>query len=201
MGRVGNRSMAICANCGHDISNGEAFCPSCGKPIAGIEAIRREKSSLVRQGAIVGLIGYAGLALIAGILGFFYVFGEPSQPSHPSLAGAIKDMESDLHGEQMLQGATPFLLFVAVLLMVGLVCFVIGFVRANDPGRSRLIALSSICLALSLVTLVVAFAWLNIMLLCMGWMVGWQPVLMTVGAYKMLSASLKMPKDYPDAAI
>lgn len=101
----------------------------------------------------------------------------------------------------MLQDATPFLLFVAVLLMVGLVCFVIGFVRANELGRSHLIALSSICLALSLVTLVVALAWLNIMLLCMGWMVGWQPVLMTVGAYKMLSASLKMPKDSPDAAI
>ena len=38
------------------------------------------------------------------------------------------------------------------------------------------------------------FAWMNIMLLCMGWLIGWQPILMTLGAFKMLNASLKIPK-------
>lgn len=103
-------------------------------------------------------------------------------------------MQSDLAREQMIQDAMPFLIFGALILMAGLVCFIVGLARANKLGRPGLIAISSICLATSLTTLCAVFAWMNIMLLCMGWLIGWQPILMTLGAFRMLSASLKIPK-------
>lgn len=149
----------------------------------------------MRGGAVIGLIGYAGLALLVCLFGLLSIFAEPAEPSPPkSLAGTLNEIESNVHEEQLSQGAMIIGLFIAAFLITGLVCFIIGLVRAGSMKRSHLIVLSSICLAVSSVTLVTALAWMNIFLLFFIWMVGWQPILMTVGAYKMLSASLKIPK-------
>lgn len=147
---------------------------------------------MVQNGAILGLIGYAGLILVGGLVALIYTFGEPSQPQ--GFGETLASMQSNLAVEQMIQDAMPFLIFGALILMAGLVCFIVGLARANKLGRPGLIAISSICLATSLATLVAVFAWMNIMLLCMGWLIGWQPILMTLGAFKMLNASLKIPK-------
>lgn len=180
--------MARCTNCGSETPDNAAFCPSCGKP----NPSKREGLNLVQNGAILGLIGYAGLILVGGLVALIYTFGEPSQPQ--GFGETLASMQSDLAVEQMIQDAMPFLIFGALILMAGLVCFIVGLARANKLGRPGLIAISSICLATSLATLVAVFAWMNIMLLCMGWLIGWQPILMTLGAFKMLNASLKIPK-------
>lgn len=173
--------MSKCANCGYEIPGEAVFCPSCGK------AIGRKTSSSVRRGAIIGLIGYAGLALLICLFGLLSIFAEPEQPT-------LNELKSNVHEEQLSQGAMIIGLFIAAFLITGLVCFIIGLVRADSMKRSHLIVLSIICLAVSLATLVTALAWMNIFLILFIWLVGWQPILMTVGAYKMLSASLKMPK-------
>lgn len=187
--------MSKCTNCGYEIPGEAAFCPSCGKAIADDKAMRQKTASSVRGGAVIGLIGYAGLALLVCLFGLLSIFAEPAEPSPPKgLAGTLNEIESNVHEEQLFQGAMIIGLFIAAFLITGLVCFIIGLVRAGSMKRSHLIVLSSICLAVSSVTLVTALAWMNVFLLFFIWMVGWQPILMTVGAYKMLSASLKMPK-------
>ncbi len=61
-------AMVECAECGKEVSDKAANCPSCGAPIAGIQVATQEKEHSVRSGAITGLIGAVGYPIVLGIL-------------------------------------------------------------------------------------------------------------------------------------
>lgn len=146
----------------------------------------------------MGFIGYAGLALSIGLIAVLCLFGHPSEPQPQSLAQMIDKMMADIEIEQerqqMIQDVTPYLIIFAAVLLIGLACFIICFVRAGKLSRTHSIVLSSVCLTISALALILIFGWWNFGILCMGWLLGWQPVLMTVGAAKMLKVSRRMPK-------
>ena len=92
------------------------------------------------------------------------------------------------------EGSVIVAIPIMVGFVLGLVCFAIGVVRANKLNRERSIIMSVLSLIGSLAIMIPTFAVWNVFMLCVGWVVGWGPILMTIGAVMMLKNSLKMPK-------
>lgn len=175
--------MAIikCSECGKEVSDLAAVCPSCGAPIAGVQSDKREKPHSVRSGSITGLIGSLGLLATMAVC---MAISAATPKSNADLTVSVSPAEGSV--------------IVAVPIMVGfvlgLVCFVIGVVRANKLNRKKSLILSVLSLIGSLAIMIPTFAVWNVLMLCVGWVVGWGPILMTIGAVMMLKSSLKMPK-------
>ncbi len=174
--------MAIikCTECGKEVSDMATTCPSCGAPIAGVQS-DQEKTHSVRSGAITGLIGAIGLLATLGVC---WAVSEATPKKDADLTVTVSAPE----------GAAVVALAVMLGFALGLVCFVIGTVRANKLNRKQSVVLSVLGLIGSLMIMIPTFAVWNVFMLCIGWVVGWGPILMTIGSVMMLKSSLKMPK-------
>lgn len=174
-------AMVKCAECGNMVSDKAANCPSCGAPIAGVQATKQEKEHSVRSGAITGLIGAVAYPIVLGI------------------AKAIQDNTPDNPDAYTIsvnpaEGWTIVFPAIVCGVCIGAICFVIGVAFGNRLDRTKSLILACISLIASLAVLVSVFAGINVLLVCVGWVFGWEPVLMTWGSVKMLKSSLRMPK-------
>lgn len=176
-------TMAIikCAECGKEISDKAATCPSCGAPVAGIQTTAQEKTHSVRRGAITGFIGAIALPIIYIVL----IAVSNATPKHEHEVGISV---SPAEGTVILY--LPFL----IGLVFSLACFVIGIVMANKLNRKQSIALSGVSVIASLTVLICLMAGLSALLICVGGAFGWEPILMTCGSIMMLNSSFKMPR-------
>ena len=190
-------AMVKCAECGKEVSDKATTCPSCGAPIAGVQATKQEKEFSVRQGAITGLIGCIGFLAVIAVIAVIYATGTPASTGY-SLADALADVENEIARREALEEFAAGGWVAMAPLIAGLaiapIGFVLGIALANRLGRPQSIGLSAACLVGSLAVL----AWLgifwNVTLVCMAWAIGWQPALMVYGSVKMLKSSLRMPK-------
>lgn len=156
-------------------------CPSCGAPIAGVQSDKQEKPHSVRSGSITGLIGALGLLATTAVC---MAISEATPKNNADLTVTVSPAE----------GSVIVAIPIMVGFVLGLVCFAIGVVRANKLNRERSIIMSVLSLIGSLAIMIPTFAVWNVFMLCVGWVVGWGPILMTIGAVMMLKNSLKMPK-------
>ncbi len=172
-------AMVECAECGKEVSDKAANCPSCGAPVAGIQVATQEKGHSVRSGAITGLIGAVGYPIVLGIL-MAIQDNTPDNPNTISVNPA--------------EGWTIVIPAIICGVVIGAICFVIGIAFGNKLDRTKSLILSCISLIASLAVLVSVFAGINALLMCLGWVYGWEPILMVWGSVKMLKSSLRMPK-------
>ena len=156
-------------------------CPSCGAPIAGVQSDKQEKPHSVRSGSITGLIGALGLLATMAVC---MAISEATPKNNADLTVTVSPAE----------GSVIVAIPIMVGFVLGLVCFAIGVVRANKLNRERSIIMSVLSLIGSLAIMIPTFAVWNVFMLCVGWVVGWGPILMTIGAVMMVKNSLKMPK-------
>lgn len=175
--------MAIirCPECGKEISNKAAACPSCGVPIYSDKVTSAKKTGSVRTGAIVGTVGSTALSFI--LIAWY--------------SGAFKSSDSsdkvsiNLHPAEL----TNPDLFSALgigLIVISFALFAFGVVFANKMTRKQAIALSVAALSTSSVLLIVVIMALNFLMVCVGWLFGWEPVLMIIGGILMTSAALRL---------
>ncbi len=174
-------AMVKCAECGKEVSDKATTCPSCGAPIAGVQATQQEKEHSVRPGAITGLIGAIGYPIVLGIL-------QAIDDNTPDRPAAITISANPAEGWTIVIPA------ILCGVIVGAICFVIGIAFGNKLNRTKSLILSCSSLIASLTVLLSIFAGWNMLLMCVGWVFGWEPVLMTWGSVKMLKSSLRMPK-------
>lgn len=156
-------------------------CPSCGAPIAGVQSDKQEKPYSVRSGSITGLIGSFGLLATMAVC---MAISEATPKNNADLTVTVSPAE----------GSVIVAIPIMIGFVLGLVCFAIGVVRANKLNRKKSLILSVLSLIGSLAIMIPTFAVWNVFMLCVGWVVGWGPILMTIGAVMMLKSSLKMPK-------
>ena len=174
-------AMVKCAECGKEVSDKATTCPSCGAPIAGVQATKQEKEFSVRQGAITGFIGAVAYPIIFGVLLAI------------SNAAPKKEVGVTVTASPS-EGSWIVILPVLIGLAVALVCFVIGIAVSNKLNRTQSLVLSVISLIASATVLICIMAVFSGMLICVGGIYGWEPILMTLGSVKMLKSSLRMPK-------
>ena len=174
-------AMVKCAECGKEVSDQAVTCPSCGAPIAGVQVTRQEKEFSVRQGAITGFIGAIAYPIIFGVL-WAINNAAPKEEATPVVIVSPS-------GGSWIVG-----LPVLIGLVVALVCFVIGIAFGNKLSRTQSLVLSVTGLIASVTVFICIMAVYSAIMLCVGAAFGWEPVLMTWGAVKMLKSSLRMPK-------
>ena len=177
--------MAImrCPECGREISDKAAVCPSCGAPISSGKVASAKKAGSIRTGAIVGAIGSAALSLIL-IVWCSDAFKSSDSSDKVSIS---------LHPAELTDPGLFTILGVG-LIVVSLALFIAGIVLANKATRKQAMALSVAALATSAMLLIVVVLVLNVMAICLGWLFGWEPILMVVGGLLMVSAALKLDR-------
>ena len=146
-----------------------------------MQSDKQEKPHSVRSGSITGLIGALGLLATTAVC---MAISEATPKNNADLTVTVSPAE----------GSVIVAIPIMVGFVLGLVCFAIGVVRANKLNRERSIIMSVLSLIGSLAIMIPTFAVWNVFMLCVGWVVGWGPILMTIGAVMMLKNSLKMPK-------
>ena len=186
-------AMVKCAECGKEVSDKATTCPSCGAPIAGVQETGQEKEFSVRQGAITGLIGCIGFLVVIVVFAMMYLSGTTESTGH-----ALADVENMIARQEAFEEFAAGGWVAVAPLVAGLVVATIGFViavaLANRLGRPQSIGLSVVCLSGSLAVLLWLGIFWNVWLVCMAWLIGWQPALMVYGSARMLKSSLRMPK-------
>ncbi len=176
-------TMAIikCTECGKEISDKAATCPSCGAPVTGIQATAQEKTHSVRRGAITGFIGAIALPIIFIVL----IAVDNATPKHEhEVSVSVSPAE----------GTAILLLPLLMGLAISLACFIIGITMANKLNRKQSITLSGVSVVASLTVLICLMATWSALLMCVGGVFGWEPILMTCGSIMMLNSSFKMPR-------
>lgn len=174
-------AMVKCAECGKEVSDKATRCPTCGAPIAGIQVATQEKEHSVRSGAITGLIGALGYPIVLGIL----MAIQDNTPDDPNAINVNVNPA---------EGWTIVIPAIICGVVIGAICFVIGIAFSNKLDHTKSLILSCISLIASLTVLVSVFTGINALLICVGWIFGWEPILMVRGSVMMLKSSLKMPK-------
>ena len=75
---------------------------------------------------------------------------------------------------------------------LALLLFAAGIILAGKMKRRHAIALSAAALVCSVAFFIVMIIELNFYALCLGWLFGWEPILMVVGGVLMISAALRI---------
>lgn len=176
--------MAIirCPECGREISDKAAACPSCGAPVSSGKVAPARNASGIRTGAIVGTIGSAAFCFlfVAGTMGLFEGHDVPNDgmPIDRIDLGYVN--------------ADWFNTLGMGSVVLALLLFAAGIILAGKMKRGHAIALSAAALVCSVAFFIVMIIELNFYVLCLGWLFGWEPILMVVGGVLMISAALRI---------
>ena len=176
-----------CPICKEPVSDDAAFCQKCGHPFHNetkdnaIEAQMsdHEKKNSFRTGTIIGLIGSAGGVVILFISCIL-----------PALLGT-KHETKDTTTVDVADSVAWLVIAAFLLFLIATTAFLVGFIRYRKAGRIERNAISGVALACSIIELALLLYCFNIAALCFAPLVLWEPVLQTIGSYKMLSYSLK----------
>ncbi len=172
-------AMITCPECGASVSSEAENCPTCGHPI-NIKPKRRSRAAGLRTGAIVGLIGGIGI-IIVFLLSLYMGTVNESRPE----ADVTINITTTAGEDALISTLGMTLPLVAIPL------FIVAVVGADKFNRTAAIALSALALAVSIGALTFMAFFLNVLSICLGWMLLWQPALEVVGSIKMLSNALR----------
>lgn len=176
-----------CPICKKSVSDDAAFCPACGHPFqaeqkdnaVATQTSAHEKKNSFRTGAIIGLIGSVGgivILFVAVIL--------------PALLGTQHEAKNTITID--VADSVAWLVVAAFLLFIlATVTFLLGFIRYKKARKIERNIISGMALACSIIELALLLYIFNFFALCVAPLVLWEPVLQTIGSYKMLSYSLK----------
>lgn len=170
-------ALAQCSECGKEVSDRAETCPNCGHPI-GVEASSKKKASL-KTGSIIGLIGGASFTLIM-VLAMSNLLNAP-QDEPPDVTVTVES------GTNAVIGNIGVLCCVAATAL-----FIVALAMGSKLSRKAAIGVSVAALVLSIVALIGIALYFNVLMICIGWLFLWEPVLEVIGSVKMLSSALKL---------
>ena len=167
-----------CPECHHEVSDKADKCPNCSYPLAPVDAVTPSSAvkNPYRSGAIMGLIGSIAFIVIM-------MWGFMGGTGGEDTGGVTVAVQSD---------EASWLLMAALLsILVNAVVFAAALFMVKRANRRMLLGISVVALVFSLVWTLGMVAYLNALILCMGPLFLWEPVLQLVGAVKMVNAALK----------
>ncbi len=165
-----------CPECHHEVSDKADKCPNCSYPLAPVDAVTPSSAvkNPYRSGAIMGLIGSVAFIVI-----MMWV----------SMSGASS---GDTGGASIETPEAPQLFVAAfVCMLVNTLVFAVALFMVKRANRRVLLGTSVVALVLSLVATLGMVMYWSLLILCMGPLFLWEPVLQLVGAVKMVNAALK----------
>lgn len=173
-------ALTTCPECGKEVSEKAKSCPNCGHPFG--EGAQAKKKASLKTGSIIGLIGGGSFTLI---LAGFLIMGAITPPREPS---SDLSVTVDVNSSAILSGLGVLCAVAAT------VVFIVALVRSSKLSRNAAIGVSVTALVLSVISLISIALYYNVLMICIGWLFLWEPVLEVVGSVKMLSNALKYEK-------
>lgn len=170
-------ALTQCPECGKEVSSEAESCPNCGHPIRVASASKKKPS--LKVGSIIGLIGGASFTLIMVLALSGLAKAPQDEPQDVTLT-----VESGANG---IIGDIGTLCCIAATVL-----FIIALVMGSKLSRKAAIGISVAALVLSIVALVGIALYFNVLMICIGWLFLWEPVLEVIGSVKMLSSALKL---------
>lgn len=176
-------ALSKCPECGREVSDQAISCPNCGAPISS-SGIRDDHSDAkargqFRSGAITGIIGAAFIILM--LISFQWASTQGGAHDDADITFSVSG------DDRMLPIAAIGLLCSAA----AIVPFLIGAIKARTLKKNTAIALAATTLSISVVALLGMLLLYGAIAICGGWLFIWEPAVETIGAAKMLAASLR----------